>query len=128
LWWLGRRNGSLQSDSSVSTQWPLFATFVIWANCDEWFFLGPLIVGVFLLGSIFQGKQPAVRWQVFLLSLGVCLLNPHHVWVFSAPVSLLAGAASDTTSGLGQLLTLSWTNAPIPLAAYALLALLSLLA
>src|SRR5262249_46181084 len=34
------------------TYWPLLLLFVLWVNLDAWFFLGPVTVGLFLLGQL----------------------------------------------------------------------------
>jgi tetratricopeptide (TPR) repeat protein len=72
---------------------PLFA---LWANCDYWFFLGPCMVLLYLVGEVLQeifNPQPArttglaaLERRSLLLVLGVgilaCLLNPYTFRVF----------------------------------------------
>lgn len=77
--------------------WLLPPLFVLWVNCDSWFFLGPLTVALYLLGELLQSKthQPAAParaslggargWLVLLVGLAACLLNPHHVHAFQLP-------------------------------------------
>ena len=84
--------------------WPLLVLFAAWANLDEWFFLGPLTVALYALGQAVQprDREGAPRpgelralGLTLLLGVGACLLNPHHVHVFSLPVSLgLTGPAA----------------------------------
>src|SRR5439155_6857886 len=37
--------------------WPLLPLFALWANLDEWFFLGPLTVGLYALGQSLQSDS-----------------------------------------------------------------------
>src|SRR5262245_522148 len=71
---------------------PLLVLFVLWVNLDSWFLLGPLLVGLFWLGSLLERQKPArIPAWLFPASLAVCVLNPHHVRVFFAlPSALLA--------------------------------------
>jgi tetratricopeptide (TPR) repeat protein len=73
--------------------------FALWVNLDSWFWLGPLAVGLFLLGEVLQrllGPASSARPQplgalavVFLVGVGVCLLcNPYHVHVLALPPEL----------------------------------------
>ncbi len=75
---------------------PLFA---LWANLDSWFFLGPVTVGLYLLGEFLQyrlaGPQPPLdtlnrpeqSTLLFVLLAGVaaCVINPFHLHVFQWP-------------------------------------------
>jgi tetratricopeptide (TPR) repeat protein len=128
LWWLQREQSSASSNQSrVWRNWPLFAVFVVWANCDEWFLLGPLMVGLHWLGSTLGGRrQTTIDGRAFLVSLAVCLLNPHHLWIFRDAAGLLGESQSGNRFGpWSRLLASSWAVPPIPLVATALLALLS---
>jgi hypothetical protein len=81
--------------------WWLVPLFAVWANVDHWFWLGPLTVGLFTLGEWIQqiaprraGEAPLApgRLKTLALVFGVgllaCVLNPHHVYVFTLPPEL----------------------------------------
>jgi hypothetical protein len=81
--------------------WWLVPLFVLWVNSDHWFWLGPLTVGLFALGEWLQdrfpiddraGKLPPGRLKtlglVFVAGLLACVVNPHHVYVFTLPAEL----------------------------------------
>jgi hypothetical protein len=84
-------------------------TFWLWANCDRWFFLGPLALALLVLGDLIQkkalnapddppaegddeplGRLPDTVTLAKALGIGVlvCMLNPHHVRVWDLPVEL----------------------------------------
>ena len=70
--------------------------FALWANCDHWFFLGPALVLLFLVGDVMQGVftgwtpreeglDAAERKSlglVFIVGLLACCLNPYTVRIF----------------------------------------------
>lgn len=67
--------------------------FAMWANCDYWFFLGPLVVALFLAGewaqSVFapvyaelSSRERKVLFTVLLIGLAACLVNPYTFRVF----------------------------------------------
>lgn len=93
-------------------------TFWLWANCDQWFFLGPLALALVALGEALQakvfdnpevpapagaaeplGRYPELPLLLKALALGVvaCTLTPHHVRIWELPVELtgVAGIADD---------------------------------
>lgn len=68
--------------------------FCIWANCDGWFFLGPLCVLLVLIGEYLQpilskGSPKGIPTGLLLKALGIgvvaCMVNPHHVRVWQVP-------------------------------------------
>ncbi len=75
---------------------PLFA---LWANLDAWFLLGPVAVGLYLLGEFLQDRlgglqprpgtltRPEQSTLLFVLLAGVaaCVVNPFHLHVFQLP-------------------------------------------
>src|SRR5579875_2651666 len=73
--------------------WLLPPLFALWVNCDSWFFLGPLTVGLYLVGGlIHQPEAPArtfrsgaAAWLVLLVGIAACLINPHQVRAFTLP-------------------------------------------
>jgi tetratricopeptide (TPR) repeat protein len=91
-----------------SWKWALAvgAAFWLWSNCDQWFFLGPLTLAFFTLGTFIDGRDPSsgggqttpsLTALVRALAIGViaCMLNPHHVHVWRLPVEMLPGNTAD---------------------------------
>ena len=89
-------------------------TFCLWANCDEWFFLGPLALLLVLVGEVIQsrfldgaeedtedplGPLPETATLARALGIGVlaCMLTPHHVRIWELPFELVGadGARAD---------------------------------
>lgn len=91
--------------------WALPAVCAVWVNSDGWFFLGPVTIGLHLLGEVLDPMlsppkpgEPApdrahVRTLglVALASLAACLLNPYHVFAFTPP-ALLSQTGSPLAS------------------------------
>src|SRR5579883_1832850 len=89
--------------------WLLPPLFALWVNCDQWFFLGPLAVALYLVGELLQlylkpsegGPEPAPQHELrilgMVLAIGVaaCLVNPHHVHAFTLPPELGFSPAGD---------------------------------
>lgn len=106
--WLWRP-GQEEVPAGVSWKdyWPLLPLFFLWVNLDEWFFLGPLTVAMYSAGQALQalqrgpdatapraGESKALA-TILVAGLGVCLLNPMHVFAFTLPPQLgLSGTAS----------------------------------
>lgn len=103
LWQLTRLTDHEQSGLSPRLPgaiWILPIVFVIWVNVDSWFVLGPLTVGLYLLGRWLQGRilpleeDPVPPGElkslaiVLVAGLVACLLNPHHVFAFALPPEL----------------------------------------
>ncbi len=75
--------------------WWLPLLFLLWANLDAWFIMGPLTLALLWAGSgmgfvlgiraTFPGKTLGAVLGVGLLA---CLVNPHHVEVFMLPPEL----------------------------------------
>src|SRR5262249_61760900 len=42
--------------TAPKSYWLLVPLFVLWVNLDSWFLLGPLAVGLFLLGEVLQNS------------------------------------------------------------------------
>lgn len=102
------------------------ALIVLWVNVDEWFLLGPLLVGLACIGTLLEHRSapPASRsgdagraaWGLlFAGALLACLLNPYHVYALSLPESL-------TRSGDASVPNQAW-HAPAALAYYLLVVL-----
>jgi hypothetical protein len=76
----------------------LLLVFVLWVNVDEWFLLGPALVGLFWVGERLQGTKQTPGWLV-PAGLAVCLLNPYTFHAFTLPTEL---SPVTWTSGLWQ--------------------------
>src|SRR5262249_12192714 len=84
--------------------WLLPLLFALWVNLDAWFFLGPLCVGLYLLGEVTQDalgpelplEERTTQHRRRVLTAGLLagiaagLLSPHHVWAFTLPTELSA--------------------------------------
>lgn len=81
--------------------WLLVPLFLLWVNLDEWFVLGPLTVGLFLVGqglarltaptaAAVPGREPALRslLLLFVASVAVCLVNPYLYQAWQLPPEL----------------------------------------
>jgi hypothetical protein len=104
--------------------WLLLPLFVLWVNCDAWFFLGPLTLALYLAGDLLQqylshspaapagdapasgvasaprGSSPLARtdvagWVVLVIGVAVCLINPHHIHAFTLPPEFGLSPAGD---------------------------------
>jgi tetratricopeptide (TPR) repeat protein len=86
--------------------WLLPPLFALWVNCDEWFFLGPLAMALYLAGELLrlrlgdadakpQAGELCMLGLVFAVSLAACLLNPHHVHALTLPPEFGLTAAGD---------------------------------
>src|SRR5579883_479189 len=85
---------SSQENAPPLLSWPLLLLFLAWANVDRWFLLGLAFVAPVWLGDVLDvaqspGDSPK-RWRgvllrrslSFLSLVGICLLNPSHVYAF----------------------------------------------
>jgi hypothetical protein len=89
--------------TAPSHLWWLPPLFFLWVNLDNWFLLGPLTVGLFLLGDLLEalpasgtkdrqapdkaaaaGGERRTLAAVLGVGLLACLLNPFHVHAFLA--------------------------------------------
>ncbi|MBI1831378.1 MAG: hypothetical protein HYR84_08010, partial [Planctomycetes bacterium] len=75
--------------------WCLPPLFALWANLDQYFLFGPLLVGACWAATYVakwfpsgEGVSPMVLGQVFGVGLAACVLNPHHVNIFQLPAEL----------------------------------------
>ena len=129
LWWLARSDEDPATRLSMRSQIPLFVAQVLWVNTDEWFWLGPIVVGLYWLGSLVC-SAPRIGWPVPATMLGLCLLNPHHLRVFQLPAALVGSPlqADSAASTFDRLMALTWPQVPVPWVAYLLLVALSLFA
>jgi len=89
--------------------WLIPPLFALWVNCDAWFFVGPLLVALYLLGELLQQwlspagaerddsgrRRLGVLAVVLVVGLAACLLNPHHFHAFTLPPELGLSPAAD---------------------------------
>ncbi len=109
--WLGVTLFLLVRVPTRSRQWLLPVaigiTFWLWSNCDQWFFLGPVTLALYLIGAIIERRtgpatdesgRPVVSTLALALAVGVvaCMLNPYHVRVWRLPAELIPGRLAET--------------------------------
>lgn len=95
--------------------WLLVPLFVLWVNCDQWFFLGPLVAGLYWLGEFLQdflnvdrtptrppGELRTLGYAV-LVSAAACLVNPHSVFALTLPPQLGLSASAPAVAQDEQL-------------------------
>src|SRR5262245_26234759 len=99
LWLLERPNfvDSSRLEKARRMRWLLLPLFVIWANLDGWYLLGPVLVGLYTVREgvhVLCGRGPASRRELGTLGLltalgfAVCLLTPYHYRIFAWPTPL----------------------------------------
>ena len=76
-----------------SWQFPILVgvVFCIWANCDQWFFLGPVLLLLYVAGQYLRpddGEDIGTLWKALGIGVLACMLNPHHVRVWTLPPEL----------------------------------------
>jgi hypothetical protein len=122
--WLLNKNPGANADPDKGTApasglwqrpiWLIPPLFVLWVNLDSWFILGPLTVGLFLLGELLQkliapktdgpdARKPGYLRSlalVFVVGLIACPINPFHYHAFTLPVELSYMLVS-VTDGIG---------------------------
>jgi tetratricopeptide (TPR) repeat protein len=64
------------------------ALVALWVNLDAWFLLGPLLVGLFILGQRLAPAGPRVPLWLLPACLLACLLSPHHAHALALPAEL----------------------------------------
>lgn len=100
----GEQNGG----DRFGSWWALPPLFVLWVNLDNWFILGPITVGLYLVGAMLQRRfgpasgegaedaNPARLGWVLAASTAACLINPYHLHAFTLPAQLSMGRAAQT--------------------------------
>jgi hypothetical protein len=107
----GREGGGVWAFFAAKPVWLLPPLFALWVNLDGWFILGPLAVGLFLIGELLQHAFAPIRTGpdlprpdrratlalVFGAGLLTCLISPFHYHTFTLPTELsyLAAQGSD---------------------------------
>ncbi len=100
-------------------------TFWVWANCDQWFFMGPLALVLLILGNLIQkygfntpdepedaanteplGRLPSAEMLAKALGIGIlaCTLTPHHVRIWELPFELTGANGIGADPRLRQIL------------------------
>jgi len=65
--------------------------FCVWANFDQWFFLGPLFLVLYTVGQYVrpdEGEDGVTLWKAVGLGVLACMVSPHHVKVWTFPPEL----------------------------------------
>jgi hypothetical protein len=104
-------SGGLRAFLAAKPAWLLPPLFVLWVNVDSWFILGPLTVGLFLVGELLQHYLAPVsagpdepepgrlRTLALVLAAGLvaCFISPFHYHSFTLPTegSQLLAQGSD---------------------------------
>jgi hypothetical protein len=75
---------------AVNVRWLIPLICALWVNLDAWFLLGPVIVALYLLGGLLEGRRAprgdaANVAAVLAASVVACLANPYHVHAFTLP-------------------------------------------
>jgi tetratricopeptide (TPR) repeat protein len=63
----------------------------VWVNVDAWFVLGPVLVGLFGLGRLFDPERRALSpWPSWFVpaALLASLISPHHLFALRLPLEL----------------------------------------
>lgn len=79
----------------------LAGLFALWSNIDNGFILGPLLVGLTLMGEVIQktlfGEKmstgPGIKDLAIAcaVSTAACMVNPHHIHVWQWPAEMAVG-------------------------------------
>jgi tetratricopeptide (TPR) repeat protein len=109
------RTGATPGRNPYLAYWLIPVVCAFWVNLDAWFLLGPITVGLYLLGETLQdrlapakvgpdafapGEQKTLL-LVFLASIAACLINPHHVHALTLPYQLgLTGVPPELAGDL----------------------------
>lgn len=68
--------------------------FALWANLDQWFFLGTIFLILYTVGHLIRPEENENRVTLLKgLAIGIlaCMLNPHHVRIWELPIELVDG-------------------------------------
>lgn len=87
LWRPHAQSAARGSGAPAKGYWPLLVVLALWANVDEWFLLGPVLVALFWLGERLEGQRVTPGWLV-PAAFVACLVNPHTYHVFTLPADL----------------------------------------
>jgi arsenate reductase-like glutaredoxin family protein len=65
--------------------------FALWANLDQWFFVGPVILLLYTIGHYLrptEGEDAFPLWGALIAGILACMLNPHHYRIWELPPEL----------------------------------------
>lgn len=65
--------------------------FAVWSNLDQWFFLGPVFLLLYIVGQVIrpdEGENFGTLAKALLLGVLACMVNPHHYQVWMLPPEL----------------------------------------
>jgi len=69
---------------------------ILWVNVDSWFWLGPILAGLFWLGQCSSPSERRIPVWLAPACLLACLINPHHIHaLLTPPVELSLVAAKS---------------------------------
>ncbi|MGH7173182.1 MAG: hypothetical protein ACRELG_23110, partial [Gemmataceae bacterium] len=109
----GLREGC-RAERARRQRWLLVPLFAVWANLDGWFVLGPILVGLYALGSALpyppkrtaEGEKRLSGGVLYLIlaCLAACLVTPYHYHTLAWPSSLGLSHTEQVLPGdpLGQ--------------------------
>ena len=89
--------------------WALVPLFLLWANIDGSFLLGLFVLALYTVGAFLPSRRTAEdpespgapKWAlVLLLSAAACLLNPSHIYAYSAAAHPWLALFSPDSGGL----------------------------
>jgi hypothetical protein len=81
----------LKSACTWRPAWPLLAACALWANSDEWFLLGPLVIALTVAGRRLDAGRTQANRGIELVALGsfaACLLTPFHIHGLRLPMTM----------------------------------------
>jgi hypothetical protein len=99
-----------------NVRWLIPLLCVVWVNLDAWFFLGPTVVFLYLVGELLEGaKAPKGSVNnlaaVLVASFVACLLSPYHIHAFTLPDQLgLSPAAGQLKQLIAATLVSPWQS------------------
>jgi hypothetical protein len=97
LWLLWKAQSDSNKAKAVSiAHISLLVVCALWANVDDWFLLGPLLIALYWLGGRIEGKSTVPVWLI-PAAFAACLLSPHTYHVFMLPADV---SPVTWTSGL----------------------------
>ena len=72
--------------------------FAFWSNLDQWFFLGPVFLLLYTVGQMLRpakGENSGTLWKALLLGILACMVNPHHIRVWTLPPELVSSSLKE---------------------------------
>src|SRR5262245_1083785 len=109
--WLELRASSVGWRQAI----PILLLFVVWANVDEWFLLGPGLAALWALATLVTPARPAAAARraggfsviaIAVAGFALANANPHHIRVFTLPALLDPSTTEETFDDAGDRATL----------------------